>query len=60
VLRLGRFAARFGFDIAPETIEFVDELRDAGSLDSLQPDRVLLELHKGFSEASHSEAPAAQ
>ncbi len=52
VLRLGRFAARFGFDIAPETIEFVDELRDAGSLDSLQPDRVLLELHKGFSEAS--------
>lgn len=52
VLRLGRFAARFGFDIAPETVEMVDSLRDAGALDHLQADRVWLELHKSFSETA--------
>ena len=50
VLRIGRFVARFGFDVADETIEMIDHLRDNGELDHLQPDRVILELTKGIME----------
>lgn len=50
VLRVSRFAARFGFAIAPETIELMREMVRNGEVDHLVPERVWQELARGLME----------
>ncbi len=50
VLRMARFAARYGFHIAEETQALVDELSQQGQLDNLTPERVWSELAKALAE----------
>jgi tRNA nucleotidyltransferase (CCA-adding enzyme) len=50
VLRLARFAARFGFAIAPETLELMREMVRNGEVDHLVPERVWQELARGLME----------
>jgi tRNA nucleotidyltransferase (CCA-adding enzyme) len=48
VLRVARFAARFarlGFTIAPETLELMRQMTQAGELEHLVPERVWQEMH---------------
>lgn len=48
VLRVARFAARFaglGFTIAPETLELMKAMTQAGELEHLVPERVWQEMH---------------
>ena len=46
VLRVARFAARYNFDVAPETMELMKKLVASGELDHLTPERVWAELEK--------------
>lgn len=48
VLRVARFAARFGFGVAPETMSLMQELADSGELDTLVPERVWAETEKAL------------
>jgi tRNA nucleotidyltransferase (CCA-adding enzyme) len=48
ILRVARFAARFGFDIAPETLELMRSMVAEGEADSLVPERVWQELARGL------------
>ncbi|BCL76911.1 multifunctional CCA protein [Jeongeupia sp. HS-3] len=48
ILRLARFAARFGFDVAPETMDLMRQMVDAGEADHLVAERVWQELAKGL------------
>ncbi|HEV7799825.1 MAG TPA: multifunctional CCA tRNA nucleotidyl transferase/2'3'-cyclic phosphodiesterase/2'nucleotidase/phosphatase [Burkholderiales bacterium] len=50
ILRVARFAARFGFDIAPETAELMREMVKSGEVDALVPERVWQELARGLME----------
>lgn len=50
ILRVARFAARFGFDIAPETFELMRALVESGEVDALVAERVWQELSRGFME----------
>ena len=50
ILRVARFAARFGFAIAPETARLMREMVTAGEIDALVPERVWQELAKGLME----------
>jgi tRNA nucleotidyltransferase (CCA-adding enzyme) len=50
ILRVARFAARFGFDIAPETMALMREIVAAGEADALVPERVWQEFAKGLME----------
>jgi tRNA nucleotidyltransferase (CCA-adding enzyme) len=50
VLRVARFAARFGFDIAPETFELMRAMVENGEVDALVPERVWQELARGLME----------
>jgi tRNA nucleotidyltransferase (CCA-adding enzyme) len=50
VLRVARFAARFGFAIAPETLELMREMVRNGEIDHLVPERAWQELSRGFME----------
>ena len=50
VLRVSRFAARFGFAIARETIELMREMVRNGEVDHLVPERVWQELARGLME----------
>src|SRR4051812_19263456 len=50
VLRTARFAARFGFSIAPETMAFMKRMVDSGETDALVPERVWQEFSKGLME----------
>lgn len=52
VMRLARFAARYGFDVHPDTIALAKKLVDAGELDHLPKERVWAELRKGLSESN--------
>ena len=54
VLRVARFAARFGFRIADETLALMRTLVDAGELATLAPERIWQELARGLSEAHPS------
>jgi tRNA nucleotidyltransferase (CCA-adding enzyme) len=54
VLRVARFAARFGFGIAAETLELMRELVASGELATLAPERVWQELARGLAEAHPS------
>ncbi|HUF22273.1 MAG TPA: multifunctional CCA addition/repair protein [Burkholderiales bacterium] len=54
VLRVARFAARFGFAIAPETDRLMREMVASGEIDHLVPERVWQELSKGLLESRPS------
>lgn len=48
VLRVARFAARFGFKIAPETLQLMRELSESGELQTLVSERVWTEFEKAL------------
>jgi tRNA nucleotidyltransferase (CCA-adding enzyme) len=49
ILRLARFAARFpDFNIAPETLQLMQDMVQAGEVEHLVPERVWQELAKGL------------
>src|SRR6185295_12451351 len=48
VLRVARFAARFVFEIAPETLELMRAMVTAGEVDHLVPERAWQELSGGL------------
>lgn len=50
VLRVARFAARFGFMLAPETRVMMQEIARGDELLSITPERVWLELHRALDE----------
>ncbi|GAB4413129.1 MAG: multifunctional CCA addition/repair protein [Sideroxydans sp.] len=50
ILRGARFAARFGFSIAPETLQLMRSMVDSGEVDALVPERVWQELARGLME----------
>jgi len=50
VLRVARFAARFGFRIADETLTLMRRLVDAGEMQTLVPERVWQEISRGLAE----------
>ena len=54
VLRTARFAARFGFRIAPETLALMYEMVHSGEIDSLVPERVWQEFARGLMEKKPS------
>ena len=54
ILRVARFAARFGFRIADETMALMKLMVDNGEADHLVPERVWQELSRGLAE-EHAE-----
>jgi len=54
ILRVARFAARFGFAVAPETMALMEKMVRAGEADALVPERVWQELARGLMEKSPS------
>lgn len=54
ILRVARFAARFGFEIAPETFALMRRMASEGEADALVPERVWQELARGMMEAKPS------
>lgn len=50
ILRAARFAARFGFSIAPETMELMRDMVRLGEVDALVPERVWQELARALME----------
>jgi len=54
ILRVARFAARFGFAIAPETLALMRRMVASGEADALVPERVWQELARGLMEKSPS------
>ncbi|WP_269530888.1 multifunctional CCA addition/repair protein [Chitinimonas sp. BJYL2] len=54
ILRLARFAARFGFEVARETQALCRRMVDEGEVDHLVAERVWAELAKGLMEAQPS------
>lgn len=50
ILRVARFAARFGFHIAPETIALMKEMVHTGEVDALVPERLWQEIARGLME----------
>ena len=54
VLRVARFAARFGFAIADATLELMREIVATGELATLKPERAWQELSRGLCEAHPS------
>jgi tRNA nucleotidyltransferase (CCA-adding enzyme) len=54
ILRVARFAARFGFAVAPETLALMRQMVRAGEADHLVPERVWQELARGLAEKQPS------
>jgi tRNA nucleotidyltransferase (CCA-adding enzyme) len=54
ILRVARFAARFGFRVAPETLALMGEMVANGEVDHLVPERVWQELSRGLMEKTPS------
>jgi tRNA nucleotidyltransferase (CCA-adding enzyme) len=54
ILRVARFAARFGFRVAPATLRLMRAMVDAGEADALVAERVWQELAVGLMEAAPS------
>ena len=54
ILRVARFAARFGFKVAPATLRLMRAMVDAGEADALVPERVWQELAVGLMESAPS------
>lgn len=50
ILRGARFAARFGFSIAPETLALMQAMSASGELATLAPERVWQELRRALGE----------
>ena len=50
ILRVARFAARFGFRVAPETLALMQRMVREGEADFLVPERVWQEFAKGLAE----------
>lgn len=50
ILRAARFVARFGFNIAPETLSLMRAMVANGEVDALVPERVWQELARGLME----------
>jgi tRNA nucleotidyltransferase (CCA-adding enzyme) len=50
ILRVARFAARFGFRIADETMQLMRSMVSSGEADHLVPERVWQEFAKGLAE----------
>ncbi len=50
ILRVARFAARFGFRVAPETMALMTEMVHSGEVEALVPERVWQELARGLME----------
>ena len=48
VLRVARFAARYGFEMSTGMIEFINQMTLSGELDHLVPERVWAEMEKAF------------
>ena len=48
ILRAARFAARFAFDIAPETMQLMRDMVTNGEVDALIPERVWAETYKAL------------
>ncbi len=54
ILRTARFAARFGFAIAPETLALMRQMVGNGEADALVPERVWQEMSRGLIEEKPS------
>ncbi len=54
ILRAARFAARFGFSIAPETLALMRKMVENGEVDALVAERVWQELARGLMEKQPS------
>jgi tRNA nucleotidyltransferase (CCA-adding enzyme) len=54
VLRVARFAARFGFQVATETLSLMKEIVHNGETDALVPERVWQEMARGLMEVRPS------
>ena len=54
ILRVARFAARFGFSVAPETLELMREMVRNGEVDHLVAERAWQEISRGLMEAAPS------
>jgi len=54
ILRLTRFAARFGFRVAPETLQLMRDMVQAGEVDALVAERVWQEMAKALMEEKPS------
>ncbi len=54
ILRAARFAARFGFSVAPATLRLMRAMVEAGEADALVPERVWQELAIGLMEPKPS------
>ena len=54
ILRVARFAARFGFAVAPETLELMRRMVESGEADALVAERVWQELARGLMEKQPS------
>jgi len=50
ILRIARFAARFSFRIAPETLGLMSEMVHNGEVEALVPERVWQEISRGLME----------
>ncbi|MGH8248529.1 MAG: multifunctional CCA addition/repair protein [Gammaproteobacteria bacterium] len=50
VLRVARFAARFKFEIAEETLELMRQIAESGELEHLVPERVWTETERALAE----------
>jgi tRNA nucleotidyltransferase (CCA-adding enzyme) len=50
ILRVARFAARFDFEVAPETLALMQKMVTAGEIDHLVPERVWKELEQALAE----------
>jgi tRNA nucleotidyltransferase (CCA-adding enzyme) len=55
ILRVARFAARFGFTVAPETLALMKHMVQSGEVDALVPERVWQELARGLMTNKPSE-----
>lgn len=54
ILRVARFAARFGFRIADETRALMRSMVESGEIDALVPERAWQELSRGLMESAPS------
>lgn len=54
ILRVARFAARFRFEVAPETMALMREMVARGEADALVPERVWQEIARGLLERAPS------
>lgn len=54
ILRAARFAARFGFHVAPETLKLMSDMVHNGEVDALVAERVWQELSRGLMENNPS------